>query len=356
MCWPGNRIGRPEISSWSFAEGDVRAPERDRADHHREQDRDEDVERDVPAERRGCGGTPTTRSAPRRRRRRRCRARPSAASGSSGRGSRRPRRPAVPIADPDHDQAPVADHVERAAWSTTAIAIPTAAIRLPRLRGRRVGALPDAEDEQREGDDVTDLDEVRARREGSEGDESSAVPSSLIGRRPLGAWSAGFGLRLNMPSIRSVTMKPPTMLIVPKAIAIVPIDLLERVVGDADHDQAAEHDDAVDRVGLRHQRRVQRRRHLRDHLEADEGGQHEDRDLGDQVHQLRTPAASRARSFRISPSWVMQAPATISSSKSRLQLALVGDQQLEQVLDVLGVELRGVGRHLARQVRAARSP
>ena len=35
-----------------------------------------------------------------------------------------------------------------------------------------------------------------------------------------------FGFRflpLNMPSIRSVTMKPPTMLIVPKAIAITPI-------------------------------------------------------------------------------------------------------------------------------------
>ncbi len=38
--------------------------------------------------------------------------------------------------------------------------------------------------------------------------------------------SSSFGLRSrprNMPSIRSVTMKPPTMLIVPKAIAITPI-------------------------------------------------------------------------------------------------------------------------------------
>src|SRR5258706_12753691 len=33
----------------------------------------------------------------------------------------------------------------------------------------------------------------------------------------------GFDFLENMPSIRSVTMKPPTMLIVPKAIAIVPI-------------------------------------------------------------------------------------------------------------------------------------
>jgi len=40
------------------------------------------------------------------------------------------------------------------------------------------------------------------------------------------AWTperCGFGFRTNMPSIRSVTMKPPTMLIVPKAIAIRPI-------------------------------------------------------------------------------------------------------------------------------------
>ena len=35
----------------------------------------------------------------------------------------------------------------------------------------------------------------------------------------------GSGFRVNMPSIRSVTMKPPTMLIVPKAIAIVPMTL-----------------------------------------------------------------------------------------------------------------------------------
>src|SRR4029453_15022430 len=92
--------------------------------------------------------------------------------------------------------------------------------------------------------------------------------------------------------------------------------VLEAVVGEPDHDQAAEHHDPVDRVRLRHQRRVQGRRHLRDHLEADEGGQHEDRDLGDQVHQALAPPASRARSLTISPSWVMPAPATISSSKS----------------------------------------
>ena len=45
-----------------------------------------------------------------------------------------------------------------------------------------------------------------------------------------------------------------------------------------------EHDDPVDGVGPAHQRRVQRVRHLRDDLEADERGEHEDRELGQQVH------------------------------------------------------------------------
>ena len=45
---------------------------------------------------------------------------------------------------------------------------------------------------------------------------------------PVPSGAFGFGLRENMPSIRSVTMKPPTMLIAPKAIAIVPITLSSR--------------------------------------------------------------------------------------------------------------------------------
>ena len=60
---------------------------------------------------------------------------------------------------------------------------------------------------------------------------------------------------------------------------------LDHRVGErGDDDQPAEDDDAVDGVRLRHQRGVQRVRDLRDHLEADEGGEHEDRYLGHQVH------------------------------------------------------------------------
>src|SRR6185312_3241092 len=95
-----------------------------------------------------------------------------------------------------------------------------------------------------------------------------------------------------------------------------PGDLRERVRSfRTDHQQPAEQHDSVNRVGARHQRRVQHRRHLRDHLEADEHGEHEDRDLVDERHTA-APIASLTRSLTTSPSCVMQHPATISSSKS----------------------------------------
>src|SRR3954452_1843060 len=80
--------------------------------------------------------------------------------------------------------------------------------------------------------------------------------------------------------------------------------LVQEPVDRPDQQQAAEHDDAVDRVRAAHQRRVQRVRDLRDHLEADERRQHEDRDLGQQIHQTTFPSRTT------------HAPATTSSSKS----------------------------------------
>src|SRR6202021_1224370 len=47
--------------------------------------------------------------------------------------------------------------------------------------------------------------------------------------------------------------------------------------GDADREQRADHDHRGDRVGHRHQRRVQRRRHRPHHEIADEHPQHENR-------------------------------------------------------------------------------
>src|SRR6266542_2332115 len=72
-------------------------------------------------------------------------------------------------------------------------------------------------------------------------------------------------------------------------------------------DDRADQDDAVDRVRPGHERCVQHRRHLRDHLEADEDGEHEHRELDD---DQRSPHA--AATF----SRVTHAPAVISSLQS----------------------------------------
>ena len=226
------------------------------------------------------------------------------------------------------------------------------------LGGGRVRALADADDEEDEGDDVGGADEVgvgRERREGGHRTSSpvSALPDRLGGER-LGR--AFFERRLRLADEHA---EHP----VGDHEAADDVDraegdrdradrLLERVVGVAEHDQAAEHDDAVDRVGLRHQRRVQGRRHLRDHLEADEGGEHEDRDLGHQVHQ----AAARGflRSLVLDLALVGEAGAGDDLVlEVEVQLPLLVEHQLEQVREVLGVERRGVVGHLARQVDRA---
>src|SRR5690625_2978515 len=75
------------------------------------------------------------------------------------------------------------------------------------------------------------------------------------------------------------------------------------------HDHRSDKNHPVDRVGTGHQWRVQCRRDLRDHLEADEHGEHEHRQECDTF-------AHEVTSTRISPAWVTQAAATISSSKS----------------------------------------
>ena len=84
------------------------------------------------------------------------------------------------------------------------------------------------------------------------------------------------GSRWNIFSMRSVMRKPPTTLIV----AARDRDDAEhggerRLPGARGHDRADERD-AGDGVGGRHQGRVQQRRDARDHLIADETGQHED--------------------------------------------------------------------------------
>src|SRR5207302_6166360 len=74
--------------------------------------------------------------------------------------------------------------------------------------GAGAGQAAHPVDEQRERDDVAGVDEVGTLEE--DGGEPHSSPSSAFGG----------SLRLNMPSIRSVTKKPPMMLIVPYVIAI----------------------------------------------------------------------------------------------------------------------------------------
>ena len=85
---------------------------------------------------------------------------------------------------------------------------------------------------------------------------------------------------LNIASIRSVIRKPPTTLIVAEATATKPRIVLHAPVLAARGDDRADERDARDRVGRRHERRVQQRRHARDDLVADEAGEDEDVELG----------------------------------------------------------------------------
>src|SRR5205085_11331416 len=83
--------------------------------------------------------------------------------------------------------------------------------------------------------------------------------------------------------------------------------------------QPAEDHDPVDGVGARHQRGVQRVGHLGDDDEADEAGEHEDGEVGDEHRRApyaAAPAACLAPSCTISPPRVTHAPAITSSSKS----------------------------------------
>ena len=192
MCWPGNWIGRLGISVLELAEGDVRAPEGDRADHRREEDRDQDVERDARAPGRDV---PELRPGDQRRRA----AADAVVEGDHLRhlGHLHAERGDHPDGGPDQRsrpaiRPPVADHVRASSVIAIAIAIPAAAIRLPRRAVRRVGPLPDAEDEQGEGDDVAGGDEVAVWRQRSEGCHSTGLPRAS---RSAGSASV-FGFRL----------------------------------------------------------------------------------------------------------------------------------------------------------------
>ena len=253
---------------------------------------------------------------------------------------------AVPIDDAERDQAPVADagveqrrdDGDRHADGGDAVAA---------NRGARPGQPDQAVDEQREGDDVEDVMKSASGR---------ACEDHVELLRPRRRRLVGF-LPLNISSMRSVTRKPPTTLIVPKTIAMTRMTLLKRAVAaEAEHEQAAEQDDAVDRVGARHQRRVQRVRDLGDDREADEAGQHEDREVGDE-HQAAVSTAPDRRAPLVDDLAVARdagAGDDLVVEVEARSVAVVVEQQLEQRLDVARVELAGVLGHRRRQVQRRR--
>ena len=159
---------------------------------------------------------------------------------------------------------------------TTARTAPAAPIGLPRPRVLRRRQALEGEDEADGRHQVGELCPGRYAH----------APSFDAGG------AAGLRER-NICSIRSVTTNPPTMFDVASTTATATARG-SRVRPRAGHQDRADQDDAVDRVGPAHQRRVQDGRHLRDDLEADEHGKHEDRQQG---HRLEP----RSRAHRGSP-------------------------------------------------------
>src|SRR4051794_35375439 len=199
-----DRLGRRQPAPpqlLQLQEGDVRAPEGDRADDRREQDRDQRLERDVGHTAELDDADQRHRSAAdavEQRHHLRHRGHLHAARGGHADGD--------PDRHPDHDQQPVADagleqrraHRDRHADGRHLVAAD---------RRARPAQHPQPGDEQGERDDVEQVDDVVARHSSS--DDRCGAGSSALSRLPL-----------NMPSMRSVTRKPPTTLIVPNAIAI----------------------------------------------------------------------------------------------------------------------------------------
>ena len=110
--------------------------------------------------------------------------------------------------------------------ATTAIAIPTAAILLP-----RTAVCGPVRPRNPTMNRITATMYSASMKFGSCRNERAETRSLRpASARPRPA-SAGAGFLLNIPNIRSVTRNPPTTLIVPKMIAITKMTLLERVAG-----------------------------------------------------------------------------------------------------------------------------
>ena len=221
---------------------------------------------------------------------------------------------AVPIPRPSDDQAPVADPVEQQGGDD-GDGHADGGDQVAALGGGRVGALFDAEDEEREGDDVERGGAVAARLEHGERDHLAAALTSVLGLRvsafcdehaehPVGDHEAADDVdraegdrdrrrsRTRAPSsAKPTTIRPPSMTM-PWIALVCDISGVCRVVGTFEitskPTKAASTKIVISVIRS--------------------------------IMTLRRP-----RSFvRISPPWVMQAAAMMSSSKSRLSVALLG--------------------------------
>ena len=121
------------------------------------------------------------------------------------------------------------------------------------------------------------------------------MKSSPAARYAIVTRVSGMRYRRNMRSMRCVTRKPPAMLIVASRIAAAPRMVTGRRRRAADLQHAADHDDAADRVGHAHQRRVQRRRDVPHHLPADDAGEREHRQVRQERRRRDQAEADRAR-------------------------------------------------------------
>ena len=81
---------------------------------------------------------------------------------------------------------------------------------------------------------------------------------------------------LNMRSMRSVMKNPPTMLLKEAATATAPRTVESLRFVSAGDDDGSHHHNRVERVGERHQRRVQQRRDALDDLKTDKPRKNED--------------------------------------------------------------------------------
>ena len=124
-------------------------------------------------------------------------------------------------------------------------------------------------------------------------------------------WAAAV---LNMRSMRSVMKNPPTMLLKEAATAITPRMVESRVSCRPAMMIARDHHDGVERIGQRHQRRVQQRRNALITSKPTKPGQDENIKIRDEIrrHSFLLSALSRpqrrqlrkiprTRGFTISP-------------------------------------------------------